>query len=237
MAIALVGSSQFDTGSSPAATPNTPTGTQDGHVMIGLYGNGQDDGTSVIGAGYTTIGSVESATGTRGTIWMGYKVADSEGATQDFDYTSTSSNQTSAIVATFSGVDVSSPLDVSYTSSHYVKTLDDPTPLPQPITTVTNGAVVITGAWWQLTGTTAVTPSSGYTEIEEIIPGVGTRYAHMQYKEVTSAGLESPGVFTAVNGEATVDIHVITIAIRPALSLGTSGIGRGFGRGVARGIG
>ena len=238
MAITYVAQANDDTGVSTTATVDVPTGTQDGDVLVAVFGNGQDDGTTVASTGWTLIDAVENGVGSANTLAMLYKVASGEAGTYDFTYSGSGSNQTSCIVAAFRGVDNASPLDVTYSQvSHYNKQTNSNSPDPNSITTVTNGAFVIVGSFWQAASTTAITPSSGYTEVAEIISN--SRFCHMQYKEVSTAGAENPGTITAVNGAGTEDPATMVIALRPATDTNPDfgGAGRGIMRGVGRGIG
>lgn len=223
-AITFVASSQDDTGVSTSVSPAVPTGTTTDDVVIAWFANGGDGGTTPSCTGFTTIGFVESALYNDVTVYMGYKVAGgSEGSTYTCSYAGSGSNQTHAFIATFRGVDTTTPIDVTYVEgSHFNREQNDSTPTPQPITTVTDGAFVVYGMMAGDTATTAITPSSGYTEAEELI--FNNRHGELAYKEVATAGLETPSAITLVNGAGTEDPAMIIIALRPLVTATTNPI-------------
>lgn len=234
MAISFVAAASNGTGVATSVSIDVPTGTQNGDMMVAVFGNGDAGGTEPTCSGWTRIGYVEDTAGSDGMISMFYRVASGEPTDYTFSYPSSSSNQTSGIIGTYRGVD--GALDVSYVEgSHYIKNLDTSgVSTPRAITTSTDGAFVIIGSWWQQTSTTSVTPSSGYTEAAELIEN--NRFAHLQHKLVSPAGTETPGSITANGGLSTLDMHHITIAIRPATEVSLlSRSHRGVMRGVARG--
>lgn len=218
-AISFVAGSSAETGVSTSLTITKPSGTADGDVVIIVFNNGQDDGTTPTCTGFTNIGFVESAVTADNMTSIFYRVSSSDGASYSCDYPSSTSNQTSGIAGTFRGVDNTTPIDVTYVqANHYLKVQNTLSPTPQPITTVTNGAFVIVTNHHKGTVTTGITQPTSYTEVAEVI--ANNRYAEMAYREIVTAGTETPGSFTIAESvsDGTQDSAMFTIALRPASS-------------------
>lgn len=218
-AITHVATTTADHNTSPDITVNIPSGTQDNDVMFACYSNGDAATTDITMSGWTRITfEIESTFGNR-TVAAFYKVASSEPASILMDNTGSTTNRTSATISTFRGVDTSTPLDVTYVKgSHYTYLVNDDTPAPAAITTNTNGAWVVTCLHEKEGTTSAIAPSSGYTERAEILNG--NNVLHTQTKEVTTAGTETPGDIT-LTGTTNADNAILTFAFKPGATAPT----------------
>lgn len=150
-------------------------------------------------------------------IWAGYKIrASGAGQALTLTHSATASNMSIQAMC-FRGVDTSTPLDVTYVrANHYEVEASGSWPPADnpPITTVTNNAFVIVLTTNSDDGSFTQVVPSGYTLIR-----FGTQFDVMMqsaYKEVTSAGTETPGTWGTTNLVSTADIHCLTFAIRPA---------------------
>jgi hypothetical protein len=94
-----------------SVTINKPTGTVDGDVMLAvfLHATGTSDVSLTAPAGWTMIGSAGVNGDLNGKAW--YKVAASEGA--NYTFTSTTSNDGVIMIASYSGVDNTTPINTS----------------------------------------------------------------------------------------------------------------------------
>lgn len=166
-------------------------------------------------SGFTEIDSNNYVAGRDLSHAIGYKVASSESG----DYTlqildATSGIDRSAGIIVLRGIDISTPIDVTYVQgTHYTEQQNDPTPTPSAITTVTDGAwVIITSGVTTSALTTGVAPS-GYTlRIDE----KQIANLHLATKEVANAGAETPAAWGHTGGSAGAESATFTIAIRPA---------------------
>lgn len=91
---------------------------------------------------------------------------------------------------------------------------------PNPITTVTNGALVVTT--WQISNeeATATSPPTGYTFILDALlsdePSTGSPQCAAAYKIVDSAGVEDPDTWDNTGDPTTDDSQSCVWAFRPA---------------------
>jgi hypothetical protein len=90
---------------------NKPTGTVDGDVMLAVFchATGTTDVSLSAPAGWTMIGTAGVNGDLNGKAW--YHVASSEGAS--YTFTSTTSNDCVIMIASYSGVNTSSPINTS----------------------------------------------------------------------------------------------------------------------------
>lgn len=120
----------------------------------------------------------------------------------------------SAVLAAFTGVDPTTPLDVSSTLNTGATTTSV---TPASITTVTDKCMILTALGIE-DGNLTVTDPSGYTRIEKAAGGgfLGLKPAVtvLSYKQQTSSGTESPGAFSWSGNR---NARTVTIALRPDL--------------------
>jgi len=131
----------------------------------------------------------------------------------DVTYTATffSGSNGSMVLAAFSGVDSSTPLDVTPTKN-VVTDLNSIT--PAAITPATAGSMIFIGAGCEAPEVTFTDPT-GYTRADVGFGGTATLQSNTLgvYKSVSTTNQESPG---AIGISATRNARTITIAMRPA---------------------
>jgi hypothetical protein len=117
----------------------------------------------------------------------------------------------------YRGVDTTTAQDATATSTNGV---NGATPTPPAITTVTDGAVVVT--FVAATEADVVTnPSTDYGNlIQEGTGGSSTRTIIGQDRTIASFGTETPGGLTDISGSTDQSFSAITIALRPAVASG-----------------
>lgn len=217
--IRMIACSRASTAAGIDLVVNTPVGTTDGDIMIGFYGINRTDGTNVTMSGFTQIAYKETSGGTHGTSTdaLFWGLASSEGATQTFDFDSVTNGEGSASICTFRGVNQTTPLDVTYVEgSHYVEHSNTADPTPQPITTVTNLAWVLTASHYVSDiGIDWFNASSGFSKRTHVIIDNGGHEIQTQHK--ATAGTVTPGaVDAALTPSAGADWVSFTIALNPA---------------------
>lgn len=199
-------------------TVDVPSGTQDGHTMVAWYSHHTTDIHPITLSGWTQHDNGFNTDGTSVASGLWTKTASSEPSSYTFDAVdaTSSGNNGTAIICTFSGAD---GLDVTYVrENHFTRQLNDSTPTAQPITTQTNGAMVVVWMNIPLNNVSAmVCPSSGGTWNEEIeVDGGGSRHANICTHTQATAGTVTPGASNHTDLAATDDAVAITIAIKPA---------------------
>lgn len=218
MAITIVGTAQSGSASDGGDVTLTFDGTpaeNDVVIAVGGCGSstiaaGQNAGTS--SSGYTTIYS-DYADDTHD-VWCGYKVL---GATPDSTFVGTGGNgfeATAYASMVLRGVDTTTPMDATRTVNAGPATDGGPFDGPS-ITTVTNGAWVITFGYDGDGVISSVTAPSGYSN-HAWAHGVDTARTtcSISSKEVTTAGAEDPGAHTDTG--STSNRVEVTIAVRPS---------------------
>lgn len=163
--------------------------------------------------GYTEI--AYAVTGTFPGFWVEYKVMGaSPDADVDIENIIGSAAQTNAyIVVILRGVDASNVLDV--TTQKNENAGSGTTVTPGDITTVTDGALVMAIGFLDDDGASTVsTFPSGYTDTADQGTGGGSgAVIGVAFKEIATAGLESPGDFVFSSSDANC---WVTAAFRPA---------------------
>ncbi len=236
-AIGLRGTAEtcFSTNSiatSKTATCNKVSGTVDGDVMVAwVFASSNQTANAVTltePSGWTAVREHYVVQGTRTQAFGIYtKVASSEGSTYAFQAGETSGTAALAIVVavnSFTGVDTSTPLDVTYSSgSHEITTdqdmLTSPNATPPSITTATANAWVLTLFGVNLDNILTLTAPSGYTMSGNTTP-LSARNLGVAYIDAGAAGAESPGEWGYTESGPTTTRGVLaTIALRPAGNL------------------
>jgi hypothetical protein len=185
-----------------------PTGLQPGDLVIVTSGS-DNNVTQLTPTGYTSMGSFNYAVDG----WWSYKFmgdpVDTAISGLTFD------GQTTHLAVVFRGVDQSTPFDAAYVRMPNNDEIG--TPDPSPITTVTDGAMVVAlGYLDDDKVASGVTAPTGYTlaaTSQSVVAGVTVMAA---YKVLATAGTEDPGAF----GGGSDNIGAFTIALRPAVSGG-----------------
>ncbi|MEN8233776.1 MAG: hypothetical protein ABFR89_02495 [Actinomycetota bacterium] len=210
-----------------------------------LLATGDDDAeTWNTPTGMTEIFQVNDTGGDDASIGAWYRKADAAGYSQTL--TRSGGEEQVGVMMVVRGADPTNFLDVTFAAaSHFASQQNDDTPDPPSITTVTDGAAVITlvgnrsdtehlgsdglGVNW------TVVPSTGYTVEDagsmtanrgtnaegapgrlEMGSGNGDAQMTWAYKIVATAGSEDPSAWSGFAG--TRDMKVATFAIRPAPS-------------------
>jgi hypothetical protein len=197
-------------------------GAADDFIFI-LGGHSDNNGTWNAVSGFTEDVDIQVSVGDDRSIGLQYKKhSGSEGSSYALTGTDTATNNSvSGIICAFDGVDLTTPLDAATTN---VNRSNAVSPTPPAITTVTDGAWVVTALVYSDGTITAFTPPSGYTLIDEQITGTGVNDGSniaLAYKEVATAGLESPGAWGTTGTDGSEDSTLITFALRPAVAGGT----------------
>lgn len=227
MAITLVGGSYARVGSGSVSVStdlsSMDTGTiQDGDVAVFTVMVDQNDLTSIsqdAGPTLTERHYDESTQGRdRASAYYAPYVLDGTETTFTFSSPGDTSEEKSILVSVWRGVDPDNPEDVAWvTGSHYTEGRNNYNGTPDPITTLTDGAVVVIMQTITHDDITAIGPPSGYSVA---IDGTGTSRDHAQqchvYKTVATAGTETPGAFTHTVNNTVAEAQFRTIALRPA---------------------
>lgn len=171
---------------------------------------GSDGGVINTPAGWTALDSTTVGSEQHKVI---YKVM---GTTPDTSVTITGlATASTMVLMVFRGVDMDTPINVSSTTAGSTGV-----PAPPAVTTSVAGCmIVVTGSLDDDT-VTAVTAPTGYEGLQWETSSTAGQTSMMAYKIKTTAGVETPGAFTATGGN---DEWVSsTIALNPARKSGTS---------------
>ena len=197
-------------GQTLAAKNDATTPTSDD---LGMYNCELDaTDTNTIEAGVEDgLGGIDSTTA------FFRKIASSEAGNYTMSGDSPPTPLTSnGVVGCFRGVDTTTPMDVTYVQGdHYSKHDNAASVTNDPITTVTDGAWVLLYIWIGQGNVTDFTAPSGYT-IAVKNAGQTSSNVALAYKEVATAGTETPGPWTATGISTTEEVVTVTLAIRPA---------------------
>jgi hypothetical protein len=214
-----------------------------GDVLVAFVGSGFTGMTAMASSGWTDpVAYMEQAGGNDRALGMLYKVitnAGSEPSTYTFTRTGDSVSSTQAVfIVQCRGVDTTTPIDATTVLASLVDTF---TPNPPDITTVTDGALVITanimsaGLSETFAGVTPVAPS-GFTLAGDVIAtDAGSVESDIQisvaYLVTGTAGVQTVPAWQTTGGTATWDNIGLTMALRPAAVSGvtaTAFVGGGF---------
>jgi hypothetical protein len=145
----------------------------------------------------------------------------SEPISWEFDRGSEGTPEWSAITLVLRGVDLT---DIADAVLVYVSGANDFTPDAPDITTVTNGALVLTGHYTQSSGADRSTATAGAPSGMTLLGRAAQikSFAALAYKVEATAGAKVYGAWTHTPDNATDDFQTWTIAIRPAVGGGVS---------------
>ena len=126
----------------------------------------------------------------------------------------------SAVLAAFTGVNTTTPLDVSVTKNVNGNTNSI---TPDPITSVSDNCMILTSLGLE-NGDKTITDPSGFTRIQKVAGGgfIGLQPAVtvLTFKNQINAGTETPGAFSWTGDSE--DARTITFALRPDTVAGSS---------------
>ena len=198
-------------------SPALPTHQADDFAVVMIYSDDAASGTSNLADFTTPSGWTEEADWDRtsarvlgGTLYSRRLTSSSE-TDPAFAVSNGNNRSRAAWVAVFRGVDTTTALDAAVVIGDGA---NDDTPSNGAITTVTDGAVVICGMALSHLDANAWTPPSGYALGPERI-GSYSNLA-MSWREVATAGAETPGPWDSGATAGRADHIYATVALRPA---------------------
>lgn len=202
MAIAFRSATEAGTGSAGTTQViNVPSGVQDGDFLLAVIGTADGDTGSVSLSGtwqgpivnnLNTGGSAPSPPG----VSVYWRIASSEPAS--YTITDTESSGIAGQMLAFTGVDETTPIDVTTTTA----TGDGSNANPPSINYADTGAAIVVGAWWDSTTAVYSAVPSGYTSPDSLGAivgnGGGNGLSLATAYDLTPAGdPEDPGTFTS----------------------------------------
>ena len=202
--------------SNPLVCP-APAGIQDGDILLAIAVYSIGGGNISAPPGWTQV----DTNNTNQASGIFYKVASGESGTYDFTTSLSSLRDGSVVMGLFRDVD-GGVLDVTYVNpTHFNATVSDASPLPDPITTLTDNALVVLLAVSVTAATGSATPPASYTQAAEVSHGTAFMSV-MDYTLVATAGVETPADQVLpgidVNYSAT---HQYTIALKKNTAIGS----------------
>lgn len=206
MTITLIGAAQTAGTSANTVTVNVPTGTTTGHLMV-VSLSFNTDATITTPTGWTLAATLGAAAGALFGAY--YRWA---GASEPASYTfsGTASTASSAILATYSGVDSTTPLDVTPVSTSGTGTSLNVGPI-----TTASAAALLHYASVARSSSDTVTVDAALTLLAQST----ARRQSAGYETLTTAGTSTARAF---GGSTSVPRSGIVVALRPA-SLSTTG--------------
>jgi hypothetical protein len=208
-AIALVAVSNTNASNTTSITINKPAGTLENHVMVAAINYWGDLALTVPG-GWTLISSQAIVAG-GGKLAIYYKVATSSEPT-NYTWRVSTADYSQGIIATYSGVDTSTPIDVSATEANTSSTSQTQT----AVTTTAANAMLLyflavdDGVAYPNNSLTA-TPPSGMTERADF----WLTWKWMYFSDVLQASAGTTGTKTATLSVARASASAI-VALKPA---------------------
>ncbi len=192
-----------------------------GDVAVLTMMKDQDDGSAHsqdAGDTFTLLHFDESTSGRDRSSSMWWRVLDGTETTVTFSDTGDTSEEHSLLVTVWRGVDNSTPFDVVWNAgNHYTEGQNNYNGTPDPITTATDGAMVVISQCVTHDDITTAGAPTGYTIG---VDGTGTLLDNAQqihvYKLIASAGTETPGAFTHTVNSTVSEANFRTVALRPA---------------------
>ena len=189
--------------------------TVDDDTLILIVHKNDNDGDVSTPAGWdkeTTLSNI-TGTGDDRTIAVFTRPALSEPSSYNIQHTDTTSEEISAVILTYRGFSAAI-FDVTPISAHVSLDADDFTPNPIPtITTLTDGAFVVTAVAITLGTLTSGGAPTGYNDR---VSHLGTnRNLLIADKEIITAGAEDPVSWNSAGSGQTPDSTLITFALEP----------------------
>ncbi len=208
-------SGHVNTGTSIALT--LPTHATDDFAVIYAYGDRTSANISIsVATGWTELVDENHTAGRARRNGIFYKKLTSASETNPTVSFSVSDDY-SALVMVFRGVDTTTPLDATYTSGNGTDTLS---PTAPAITTVTNNAAVLTFCGLTHSELTAYGAPSGYTLGPNTVSNtVGVAHLNSGAAYLLDSGTAGSklGIAWSNSGTlSTTDYSVYTLALRPA---------------------
>lgn len=212
------GNSAAFTVSLAALTGGADTAAQAGDLVVvvcGFVGTANGD-PGVSTAGYTEEVDLWANDTRDSNMSVSWKLM---GGTPDtsvsINGSGTTTNGSAAVVHVWRGVDQTTPLDAATTS---ITGTNAVAPNSPAITTVTDGAVVLSaGLWTGAAADTSVTAPAGYTNQVDISIDPGSAViAAVASKLIATAGTEDAAVWTGVTSSTSDSWAAVALAIRPA---------------------
>ena len=217
----IAGASANATGTS--ITPSEPAGcTEDDWILsIIQWAEGAGDGGTITDpADFTQIDQFQDAVGGDVIMYAGWKKRAAT-AGNGYNFTIDESAVGAVHLTCFRGVDTSTPFDVTYVkASHYTSASNTPNLACKAITTNTDGARVLctqnTNDAFD-TGNTCGAPTN-YTVRHGAFLDLNARGFCAVDRDIATAGLTTPTVFTHADPGALDDPRNFTFALLPAAS-------------------
>jgi hypothetical protein len=208
MAITLVGTNSGSAGNGNDVTVSIPGGTVQDDIVLVMGGHGNTAGDAgVNSAGYTEVIDRDRGACQLSVSWR--RMPSSVPSSVDCKGSGNAADAAAYVVMVFRGVDTSTAIDVTSTSDESTGN----TPNSPLITTVTDGAAVIS-CFIQASNETSLTQPSGYVnKIQESKTETSPVTVAAAWDAISPAGGENPGPWTGLPSAAWV---AATIALRPA---------------------
>lgn len=204
----------------PAATPTNialPIGVSDGDFLLLTINTHHSAANFTVPAGWTNLTdlSIRRTPSDSLSADIYWRFASSEPASYAVE--TDTSEDFSGVITSWSGIDQTNPFDVVPASVHTLDSFDNNSPTPQPITTVTANAEVVTFSFISNSDITNVVPPSGYTLQLDHTP-FDDRNMIIASKVVNTPGVETPGAFTNTETAGFGDNTTAVLALRPTVA-------------------
>ena len=205
-----------------ASSTNDVTVTNDaleGQFQLGFYTYNDNVATPVtMGTLDTKLDEFDDGAGEDTAFALAYEfVPSSPPASHTFsgsDGAPGGTSRVAGILAAFTGVDGTTPFDVTYVrANHYAKRVNDSSPACPTITTATNGAMVVVFAFTNNNDVTDMGELVGYTKQTETIGN--DRNVAMFTRVVPTAGVEDPGELLPTGITASDETVIVVVALKP----------------------
>lgn len=218
MAISSISTSEATATSGNDITVTAPASILDDDLLYALcFASGTGSVNTAIWSYPTGFTEVLSEGHNEGASKLKIAVAHKKASSESGDYTFSldfSGKDRAVIMLVLRGVDTTTPIDVTYVKASHLTLGSTDDPPNKAITTNTNNAWVLTNGGVMHSNLTAWGAPTSYT-LEEDIVGVHKNTA-IASREITTAGLESPGNWQNTDSNNRV-FATATIAIRPAV--------------------
>jgi hypothetical protein len=210
MAITLVGTNSGSAGNGNDVTVNIPANTIQDDIVLVMGGHGNTAGDAGVNSGgYTEVIDRDRGACQLSVSWR--RMPSSVPSSVDCKGSGDAADAAAYVIMVFRGVDTSTAIDVTSTSDESTGN----TPNSPLITTVTDGAAVIS-CFIQASNETSLNEPSGYVnKIQETRTEASPVTVAAAWDAISFAGGENPGPWTGLPSAAWV---AATIALRPAIA-------------------